>query len=79
MTNIDFKFLSLKAALMTDDKETLKQIVSDINKTERNFILQKGETTVEIETSKNQNKFDRNFTDNLKNLTESLSKLRGKE
>lgn len=72
MTNIEFKTLSLKTALMSDDKETLRQIISDMNKTERNFILQKGETTAEIETSKNQNKFDKSFTDNLKSLSEII-------
>lgn len=79
MTNIEFKILSLKSALMTEDKETLREIISTTNKIERNFILQKGETTVEIETSKNQNKFDKSFTDNLNSLTETISKLRGKE
>ena len=79
MTNIEFKILSLKSALMIDDKETLTQIIIELNKTERNFILQQGETTVEIETAKNQNKFDKSFIDNLKVLLDSSAKLRNKE
>jgi hypothetical protein len=79
MTNIEFKVLSLKSALMTDDKETLKQIISELNKIERNFILQPGETTVDIETNKYQNRNDKSFTDNLKIMTDSISKLRGKD
>jgi hypothetical protein len=79
MTNIEFKILSLKSALITNDKDTSKQIILELSKIERNFILQKGETTVEIETAKNQNKFDKSFTDNLKSFTESLGRLRSRE
>jgi flagellar hook-basal body complex protein FliE len=64
---------------MTDDKKTLNQIILDINKTERNYILKKGETTVEIEAAKSQNNYDKSFTDNLKSLVDSISKLRVKD
>lgn len=77
MTNIEFKIYSLKSALMIDDKETLTQIILELSKTERNCILQKGETTVEIETAKNQNNFD-NFN-NLKVILDNIAKFKDKE
>jgi hypothetical protein len=57
-TNIDFKLITLKTALFQEDSETIKLCLSELIKTERNFIMKKDETTVELEkfkTDKNDN------------------------
>ncbi|MCR9172898.1 MAG: hypothetical protein NXI10_10415 [bacterium] len=51
-TNIDLKLVALRTALLYEDKESLKEVISELSKTERNFVLRKGDTTVEIERSK---------------------------
>lgn len=79
LTNIEFKAITLITSLKNDDKDTLKKLVMEFSKTERNFILQKDETTIEIETAKNQSASDKTLTDNLKTILESFSKLRSKE
>ncbi|MEP4094100.1 hypothetical protein [Reichenbachiella sp.] len=51
-TNIDLKLLALKTAYYRDDNELTKSVVSELSKTERNFTLKKGESTVDIEKLK---------------------------
>jgi hypothetical protein len=52
ITNLESKFIALDAAMLSNDKESVKSIVGDLSKTERNRILKKGETTSEIEVNK---------------------------
>jgi hypothetical protein len=49
MTNVEVKLSALKAALATQDNETIKLVIGELSRTERNFILKKGETTVELQ------------------------------
>jgi len=80
-TNIDFRHTALRTAMINNDTENTKLIISEFLKVERNSILQRGETTVEIETSKYQHRYDKSFVDSLKGVLESLQKWRlfGKE
>lgn len=52
MTTIETRFISLMGGLIVGDKETTRLIVGELAKTERNFVLTKGQTTVEIEKLK---------------------------
>ncbi|MFT5821244.1 MAG: hypothetical protein ACI8ZM_002493 [Crocinitomix sp.] len=52
-TNIDFKLISLKTALQRDDKDLIDKIIEEFMKTERNFKLGNGESTVELEKIRN--------------------------
>ncbi|MES2139526.1 MAG: hypothetical protein V4511_07440 [Bacteroidota bacterium] len=54
-TNVDFKLITLKTALFQEDLEMIKICLSELIKTERNFILKKDESTVEIEKIKHDN------------------------
>jgi hypothetical protein len=54
-TNIDFKLISLKSALTSENKDLIKLVIEELVKTERNFKLKKGESTVELEKIKNHN------------------------
>jgi hypothetical protein len=67
-TNIDLKLIALRASIIYNDTDSTKVVIEDLSKTERNFVLKKGESTVEIEKNK---------TDNQTNdkLIESLVKL----
>lgn len=67
-TNIDFKLITLKTALFQEDLEMIKICLSELIKTERNFILKKDESTVEIEKIKHDN----NSTKILADLIEKI-------
>lgn len=60
-TNIDLKLVALKTSILHNDTDSLKLILSDLSKTERNFILQKDESTVDLE----KNKIEKLSTDKL--------------
>jgi chorismate mutase len=52
MTNVEFKLLALKSAFAKDDLDSIKSVITNFSTIERNFILKKGESTVEVEKSK---------------------------
>lgn len=60
-TNIEMKIVAIKTSLAYDDKETVKSLMLELAKTERNFVLKKGESTVEIE----KNRTDTSSNDKL--------------
>jgi hypothetical protein len=45
-TNAEFRLISLMAATIHSDQKLLERVCLELVKTERNFILKKGETTV---------------------------------
>lgn len=49
LTNIEHKHLALEESLASANKTTITEIVKGLAKTERNFLLKKGETTVSLE------------------------------
>ena len=49
ITNIESKWLALNAVIEEKDKTLLKIIVDSLSKTERNFILKKGDSTLGLE------------------------------
>jgi len=69
-TNIDFKLITLKTALFQEDTKMIRLCLSELIKTERNFILKKDESTVEIEKFKS----DKNDNQILANLVETILK-----
>lgn len=54
LTTIELKILALNSALSEEKSEALIDILKELSKTERNFILKKGETTVELERERIQ-------------------------
>jgi hypothetical protein len=46
LTNVESRYLALEEAIAVADIDTIKNIVMDISKTERNFLLKKGQSTV---------------------------------
>lgn len=66
LTNVEMKFVSLENALRCENSEVINAVISELSRTERNFILDKGQSTVELERSKldvnGQNDSILNFT-----------------
>jgi len=48
ITNLNSRYTALKASFYSEDSELQKIIITDLSKTERNFILEKGQSTTEI-------------------------------
>lgn len=65
ITNIEFKATSLKAALFVEDEKGLDMIVSEFLKIERNRIIKKDETSIELERYKSNNEADKLFVQML--------------
>lgn len=65
LTNVESKYLALEEAVALSDKETLKEIVKEISKTERNFLLKKGESTVSTEEKRMAIEENRSTIQNL--------------
>ena len=63
-TNLEMKIVAIKTGLIYNDRDTINNLVTELAKTERNFVLQKGESTVEIE----KNKIDENSSNKLINM-----------
>lgn len=49
LTNIEMKFLGLMTIKRTSSEHDLKELASELMKTERNYILEKGQTTIFLE------------------------------
>ncbi|THF52989.1 hypothetical protein E6C50_01925 [Flavobacterium supellecticarium] len=60
-TNIEMKIVAIKTSLLYDDREMVKSLMLELAMTERNFVLKKGESTVEIE----KNRADTSSNDKL--------------
>ncbi len=52
LTNIESKELALEFAIKTNNPEIIKKVIVKIANTERNHILEKGQTTIELEIAK---------------------------
>ncbi|GEO97832.1 hypothetical protein [Methylobacterium haplocladii] len=61
ITNVDFKLIGLKSAILTDDKKLIGSICNEITKTERNFILKKGQTTVSLRRDEMEIQYENNL------------------
>lgn len=62
ITNIEMKVMSLKYAQEFKSEDMIKELAMHLMKTERNFILEKGQSTVSIEKEKLQNLSDSKLT-----------------
>lgn len=70
LTNVHAKLASVSLATKSNDPQTARNVVEELLKTERNFLLKKGETTValkEMEMSENSNKNLLGIIDNALN------------
>lgn len=69
LTNIDSRCLALEVGMMAGDKELRKLAVQELARTERNFVLSKGQTTVELERERMANQAAVNIVNSIKKMT----------
>lgn len=75
LTNFESKMIAVEVALLSADRDSLKVALDSLAKTERHFILQKGQTTVDLERAKAESELMRNV---LKALPELFKKSESK-
>ncbi len=74
LTNIESKLISVEVAYITKDEKSMKEALKVLVQTERNFILKKGETTVELERAKSESENMQNIIKAVPNLFKSKGK-----
>lgn len=68
LTNVELKISALKVALAVNDNEILTLVIGELAKVDRNFILKKDETTVELEKVKTENLNTKEWLEHLTTL-----------
>lgn len=68
ITNIESKKIAILASVISDKDATCKSIIESLLKVDRNILLRKGETTIELEKLKIENNSSKNLLSNLKDL-----------
>ncbi|MFQ2320029.1 hypothetical protein [Aeromonas dhakensis] len=68
ISNMDLKLLALHAVEINENHEALKNITDELAKTERNFVISKGQTTIDIEKSKHEQSILYKSIDKISNL-----------
>lgn len=61
LTNFESKMIAVEVSIISADRESLKVALDSLAKTERHFILQKGQTTVDLERAKAESELTRNI------------------
>lgn len=67
MTDINFKVISLKTALLSEDEENIKLLINELAKSDHNKILKKDETTAELERYKAESQYSKEILDQIFN------------
>jgi len=68
LTNIESKLIAVEVAYITKNEEVMKDALKVLVQTERNFILKKGETTVELERAKSE-------SENMQNILKAVPEI----
>lgn len=71
LTNLESKLVAVEFSYITNNEEGLKASIEALSKTERNFVLEKGQTTVELERAKSDSEL-------TKNLVKTIPRIMGK-
>ncbi len=74
LTNIESKLAAVEFSHMTNNQDALKISIESLSKTERNFILDKGQTTVELERAKSESELTRNIIKTIPGLFKRAGK-----
>lgn len=74
LTNVESKLTAIEFAFVTKSDEALKSAIEALSKTERNFVLEKGQTTVELERAKSDSDITRSIVKNMPNMFKGRSK-----
>jgi len=68
LTNVELKFIAAEKSVLLGNEDSIKSVINELSTTERNFKLNKGESTVELEK-------DRNERDSLNSVLDSVTKI----
>ena len=74
ITNIEAKSVALDMAVHSGDDESIKEVVFRLARTERNYILQKDQTTVDLEHLRAGKETIASLTSMLENLAKAFSR-----
>lgn len=74
LTNIESKLAAVQFSYLTGNQEALRSSIEALSKTERNFILEKGQTTVELERAKAESELTRNIIKTIPDFFKRASK-----
>ncbi|CAG19915.1 hypothetical protein PBPRA1504 [Photobacterium profundum SS9] len=74
LTNIESKLSAVQFAYITNNEAALKISLESLAKTERNFVLEKGQTTVELEKAKSESELTRNIISTIPDLFKKMGK-----
>lgn len=74
LTNIESKLAAVEFSHLTKNQDALKISIESLSKTERNFILEKGQTTVELERAKSESELTRNIIKTIPGLFKRTGK-----
>jgi hypothetical protein len=72
LTNVELKFVALENSIHIAEKEPLTQVLLNLSNTERNFVLEKGQSTVEIEKSKIASDDNKTIINTLADFAKSI-------
>ncbi|WP_323940827.1 hypothetical protein [Aeromonas hydrophila] len=68
LTNVESRIVALELAHSSKNNEAISSVIASLVATERNFILQRGETTVELEKAKSESDMMRKIISAIPNL-----------
>ncbi|MBU0631654.1 hypothetical protein KKA17_03335 [bacterium] len=74
LTNVESKLVAVEFSYLTNNQDALKIAIESLSKTERNFILEKGQTTVELEKAKSESELTRNIIKTIPNFFKEAKK-----
>ncbi len=74
LTNIEAILMSAEISYLTGDKESLKLTLAVLAKTERNYVLKKGETTVELERAKSDSEMSKSMISGVSDFMKNVNK-----
>jgi len=74
ITTIESKYLALNVSLNIDNYEKFKEVIEQLAKTERNFILSKGQSTVDLERAKIEQQASTNIIEKITSIIDKNSK-----
>lgn len=68
LTNVESKLSAIEFSYITNNQDGLKISIESLSKTERNFILDKGKTTIELEKAKADTELSRSIIKIIPNI-----------
>lgn len=74
LTNVESKLAAIEFSYITSQMDSLKVSLESLSNTERNFILEKGQTTVELEKAKSDSELTKNVIKTIPDLFKKSNK-----